>query len=131
MKDKTEFAVQCIDGEITSDQVHELKESLDKDFSHIVGIAISDTFCSKRSVLELVKVKGIDLLPDNFEAAHIMTSENVAPNKRFFSWFKPATTNGDEIVIRFRDPDFVARYNLQVQVLLTNNPEKTSDVLFA
>lgn len=128
---KDNFIVQCIDGQINSDQVHELRESLDQDFSHIVGIAISDTFCSKRSILEQIKVKGIDLLPDSFEAVHVMSSLNVAPNKRFFSWFKPMSTNGDEIVIRFRDPDFANRYNLQVQVLLTNNPEKIADVLFA
>ncbi|HBS88092.1 MAG: hypothetical protein A2W91_05545 [Bacteroidetes bacterium GWF2_38_335] len=129
-KVKPKFIIQCIDLLITSDQVHELRDELDKDYSHIVGIAISDIYCSKLSVLEVVKVKGLELLPEGFEAAHVMSSLAVEPNKRFFSWFKPMPVSGDEMVIRFRDPEYIKNYNLQVQVLLTNNPEETINVLF-
>lgn len=128
---ESDFIIQCLDGEITSIKTTELKDSLDKDYSHIVGIAISDVHCSDKSILEIVKVKGLELLPENFEASHLLSSKSVAPNKRFFSWFKPMPVSGDEITIRFRDPDFANPYNLQVQLLLTNNPKETRNVLFA
>lgn len=127
---QTSFIIQCIDKEITSDQIHELKEELDKDYKYVVGIAISDVNASKNSVLELVKIKGMDVLPEKFEAAHVMSAPAVAPNKRFFSWFRPVQVAGDEMVIRFRDPDWNKNYNLQVQVLLTNNPVEIVNVLF-
>lgn len=127
---QTDFIIQCIDKEIASDQIHEIKEELDKDYKHVIGIAISDVNCGRNSILEQVKIKGTDVLPEKFEAAHLMSSGNVAPNKRFFSWFKPVPVNGDEMVIRFRDPDWNKVYNLQVQVLLTNNPKELVDVLF-
>lgn len=127
---QTNFIIQCIDKEITSDQVHEIKEELDKDYKNVVGIAISDVNCGRNSVLEQVKIKGTDVLPEKFESAHLMSSGSVAPNKRFFSWFKPVQVLGDEMVIRFRDPDWNKAYNLQVQVLLTNNPQEIVDVLF-
>ncbi|MFH2143037.1 MAG: hypothetical protein ABIJ97_11475 [Bacteroidota bacterium] len=125
-----DFIIQCIDKLITSDQIHELKDELDKDYKYIVGIAISDVFCSRNAIFEIIKVKGIDLLPEKFEAVHIMSSVNVQPNNRFFSWFKPMKISGDEMVVRFRDPDYVKDYNLQLQVLLTNNPDILNNVLF-
>lgn len=128
---KTDFIIQCIDKEITSDQIFELKEELDKDYKYVVGIAISDVNISKNAILEQVKIKGMDVLPEKFEAAHLVSSGGVAPNKRFFSWFKPVQVSGDEMVIRFRDPDWNKNYNLQVQVLLTNNLEEIVNVLFA
>lgn len=121
---KHDFIVQTIDAEINSDQVHELKDSLDKDYSFLIGIAISDIKASKNSILEQVKVKGIDLLPDNFEAIHVMSSNNVEPNKRFYCLFNSVEIKGDDIVVRFIDPDWAERYNLQVHLLLANNPEK-------
>lgn len=127
---KSDFIVQCLDVLITNDQVHEIKEELDKDYKFLAGIAISNVNCSRESILEIVKIKGQDLLPEDFEAAHVMSSENVAPNKRFFSWFKPVQVSGDEMVIRFRDPAYIKNYNLQVQVLLTNNLEEVFNVLF-
>ena len=131
MTEKVDFIIQCIDGEITSPKTFELKDSLDKDYKYIVGIAISDVHCSDKSILEIVKVKGMELLPENFEVSHLLSSKSVAPNKRFFSWFKPMEVSGDEMIIKFRDPDFANPYNLQIQVLLTNNPKQARDVLFA
>ena len=131
MEEKADFIIQCLDGEITSAKAFELKDSLDKDYKYIVGIAISDVHCSDKSVLEIVKIKGMELLPENFEVSHLLSSKSVAPNKRFFSWFKPMEVSGDDITIKFRDPDFADPYNLQVQILLTNNPKQTRDVLFA
>jgi hypothetical protein len=128
---KTSFIIQCIDKVIVNDKVHELKEELDKDYKYLVGIAISNANAGENSVLEQVKVKGADVLPEQFEAANLMCSDSVAPNKRFFSWFKPIQVSGDEMIIRFRDPDWAANYNLQVQVLLTNNLEEIVNVLFA
>ncbi|HNQ68824.1 MAG TPA: hypothetical protein PKN32_10625 [Bacteroidales bacterium] len=128
---KTSFIIQCIDKEISSNKVHELKEELDKDYKYVVGIAISNVNASENSILEQVKIKGMDVLPEKFEAAHIMSSGAVAPNKRFFSWFKPVPVSGDELIIRFYDPDWAISYNLQVQILLTNNLEEIINVLFA
>jgi|GEM_PF-6980717 len=128
---KTSFIIQCIDKEISSNKVHELKEELDKDYKYVVGIAISNVNASENSILERVKIKGMDVLPEKFEAAHIMSSGAVAPNKRFFSWFKPVPVSGDELIIRFYDPDWAISYNLQVQILLTNNLEEIINVLFA
>jgi len=126
-----DFIIQCLDASIEADKVYELKDELDKDYKYLVGIAITDSKCSATSVLEVVKVKGRDVLPEDFQVDHIRSSVAVAPNKRFFSWFKPVPVSGDEIVIRFRDPDWASSYNLQIQLLLTNNPEKVCDVLFA
>ena len=128
---KTEFIIQTIDLQITSSDVHEIKDNLDSDYSHLVGISISDVFCSDKSILELVKVKGRDLLPDKFEAIHIMSSKHIAPNKRFYTLFEPVETNGDEIVVRFSDTDFHSNYNLQVHLLLTNNPENINRAIFS
>jgi len=120
---KNEFIIQCIDMQITSANTHELKEQLDNDYSHLVGISISDTYCSTKAVLEQVKVKGADILPSDFEAVHIMTSRNVEPNKRFYTLFEAVETQGDEIVVRFKDSLYSSNYNLQIHLLLTNNPE--------
>ena len=128
---KTSFIIQCIDKVIVNDKVHELKEELDKDFKYLVGIAISNTNASEKSILEQVKIKGMDVLPERFEASHVMSSGSVAPNKRFFSWFKPVPVSGDEMTIKFYDPSWSSNYNLQVQLLLTNNPEEIINVLFA
>jgi hypothetical protein len=132
MNDKNmDFIVQSLEHEIDSDEIIEFKETLDYGFKYLIGIAISDVHCPDTAILEVVKVKGMDILPEKFEAAHLMSSKNVAPNKRFFSWFKPVQISGDEMVIRFRDPDYAANYVLQVQVLLCNNPEIIQNVLFA
>ena len=120
---KQEFTIQTIDMQISSSDIHEVKENLDNDYSHLVGISISDIFCSDKSILELIKVKGVDLLPDKFEAIHIMSSKHIAPNKRFYTLFEAVETNGDEIVIKFSDPDYSDVYNLQIHLLLSNKPE--------
>jgi hypothetical protein len=126
---KLDFIIQNIDKLITSADVHEIKENIDPDYSFLIGISISDVFCSAKSILDQVKIKGTELIPEKFEAVNIMSSSSVQPNKRFFSLFKPVKTSGDEIVIKFHDPDWAANYNLQIQVLLANNPEKLIDVL--
>ena len=120
---KTEFIIQCIDMQITSANTHELKEQLDNDYSHLVGISISDTFCSTKAVLEQVKVKGAEILPSDFEAVHIMTSRNVEPNKRFYTLFEAVETRGDDITVRFKDSLYSGDYKLQIHLLLTNNPD--------
>ncbi|PLX10623.1 MAG: hypothetical protein C0594_04700 [Marinilabiliales bacterium] len=125
-----DFIVQCIDKEIVSDQVHELKDNLDPDYKFVVGIALSDVNCSPASILEQLKVKGIEILPENFEAVHIMSSKAVQPNKRFYAWFKPIQVAGDELVVKFRDPDWSKVYKLQFQLLLTNNPNGLTSALF-
>lgn len=127
---KKEFIVQTMDKIITSVNMHELKEQLDSDYSHLVGIAISDAHCSQKAILNLVKVKGIDLLPENFELAHILTSSNVEPNSKFYAMFEPISTSGDEIVVRFTDSEYSSDYNLQIHLLLTNNPENINRVAF-
>ena len=123
---KNEFIIQCIDMPISSANTHELRQQLDNDYSHLVGISISDTYCSAKAVLEQVKVKGADILPDNFEAVHIMTSRNVEPNKRFYTLFEAVDTQGDDITLRFKDSMYSSDYNLQIHLLLTNNPENIS-----
>jgi hypothetical protein len=126
---KTEFIVQCLDKQIESVEVHELKDKLDADYSHLVGIAVSDSHCSAEAILEQLKVKGIDILPEKFEIAHIMSSTNVEPNARFYTLFEPVETRGDDIVIRFSDPDWREAYNLQIHLLLTNQPENIKRVV--
>ena len=128
--EKQEFIVQTLDKTITSRKMHEIKEHLDSDFSHLVGIAISDIRCSSKSVINQMKVKGIDILPENFEASHIITSANVEPNNRFYTMFEPVTTSGDEITIRFTDENYHSDYNLQIHLLLTNKPEKIRRAVF-
>ena len=129
--EKADFIIQAIDADILSNETHILKDSLDQEYSHIIGISISNIFCSERSILEQVKVKGVEILPENFEAVHIMSSNNVQPNKRFFTWFNPVAISGDEIVIKFNDPWFSdVGYRLQVNLLLANNPKEVLDALF-
>lgn len=126
-----DFIIQLLDKEITSAETHELKASMDKDYKYIVGIAISDTYCSQKSILESVKIKSKDLLPEKTEAVIIMSSINVAPNKRFFALFKAVEISGEELVIKFADPDWRNNYNLQIHVLLTNNPKSLYNVLYS
>ncbi len=128
--EKADFIIQAIDAEITSNETHVLKDSLDQDYSHLVGISISNVFCSEKAILEQVKVKGIDVLPEDFEAIHLMTSSSVEPNKRFFSWFSPVEISGDDIVIKFKDSEYADSYKFQVNLLLANNHKKVLDVLF-
>ncbi len=128
--EKADFIIQAIDAEITSNETHVLKDSLDQDYSHLVGISISNVFCSEKAILEQVKVKGIDVLPEDFEAIHLMTSSSVEPNKRFFSWFSPVEISGDDIVIKFKDSEYADSYKFQVNLLLANNPKEVLDVLF-
>ena len=128
---KTEFIVQTLDKTITSDKMHELREHLDSDFSHLVGIAISDIRCSPKAILNLVKVKGIDILPEDFEVAHIITSANVEPNNRFYTMFEPVVINGDEITVKFIDYNYRSDYNLQIHLLLTNQPENIKRANFS
>ena len=128
---KTEFIVQTLDKTITSDKMHELREHLDSDFSHLVGIAISDIRCSPKAILNLVKVKGIEILPEDFELAHIITSANVEPNSRFYTMFEPISTSGDEITVKFTDSTFHSNYNLQIHLLLTNQPENIKRANFS
>ena len=127
---KTEFIVQTMDKVITSARMLELKEQLDSDYKYLVGIAISDAHCSPKAVLNLIKIKGIDLLPENFEVAHILTSSNVEPNSKFYTMFEPVSTNGDDMVVRFTDAEWSADYNLQIHLLLTNNPEEVKRGVF-
>ena len=128
---KTEFIVQTMDKVITSVKMHELKEQLDSDYSHLVGIAISDTHCSPKAVLNLIKIKGIELLPENFEVAHILTSRNVEPNSKFYTMFEPVSINGDDMMLRFTDSLWRTDYNLQIHLLLTNNPENINRACFS
>ena len=128
---KTNFIIQCIENDITSSKVHELKAELDKDYKYVVGISISSVNASNKAIVEQVKIKGMDVLPEKFEAVHLMSTGSVAPNKRFFSWFKPVAVSGDEMLIRFSDNGWISDYKLQVQVLLTNNLEEIVNVLFA
>ena len=127
---KTEFIVQTLDKTITSDKMHELREHLDSDFSHLVGIAISDVRCSPKAILNLVKVKGIEILPEDFEVAHILTSSNVEPNSKFYTMFEPVSTSGDEITVRFTDSEYNNDYNLQIHLLLSNKPENINRAAF-
>lgn len=131
MNKQLEFIVQCIDGQITSDKVHEIKDKLDADYSHLVGISISDVHCSPEAILDQVKIKGIDLLPEKFEVAHILCTNSVDPNARFYTLFEPVETRGDDIVIRFTDPKYTEDYNLQIHLLLTNTLDKVHRVVLA
>ena len=126
-----DFIIQLLDKEITSVELHEIKASLDNDYKYIVGIAISDTYCSRKSILEAVKLKGKDLLPEKMEAVIVMSSINVAPNQRFFALFKPIEISGEELTIKFIDPAWNNKYNLQIHVLLTNNPKSLYNVLYS
>ena len=127
----TEFIVQTMDKQITSAKMHELKEQLDSDYKYLVGIAISDIRCSPKAVLNLIKIKGIDLLPEDFEVAHILTSNNVEPNSKFYTMFEPVSTRGDEVSVRFTDSEWRADYNLQIHLLLTNQPENINRAAFS
>ena len=126
-----EFIVQTMDKQITSAKMHELKEQLDSDYKYLVGIAISDIRCSPKAILNLVKVKGIDILPEDFEVAHIITSANVEPNNRFYTMFESVSTSGDEITVRFTDISYHSDYNLQIHLLLTNQPESLKRANFS
>ena len=128
---KTEFIVQTLDKIITSDQMHELREHLDSDYKYLVGIAISNIRCSSKAILNHIKVKGIELLPEDFEVAHIITSTNVEPNNRFYTMFEPISTSGDEITIKFTDVAYHSDYNLQIHLLLTNQPENIKRANFS
>lgn len=124
-----DIKIQLLEKEITSIKSVEIKEALDKDYKHLVGIAIADELCSVKALIETAKVKGVEFLPENFEAANIISSKAVEPNKRFFMLFNVVDINGDDLIIHFSDPGFAANYNLKIQVLLTNHPEDIRNAL--
>ena len=128
---KTEFIIQTLDKTIKSDKMHELKEHLDSDYRYLVGIAISDAQCSPYAFINLLKLKGVDILPEDFEVAHIITSSHVEPNNRFYTMFEPVSSNGDEITLRFTDINYRKDYNLQVHLLLTNQVENIKRANFS
>jgi len=128
---KTEFIVQTLDKIISSNKMHELREHLDSDYKYLVGIAISDAHCSPKAIINLLKLKGIDILPEDFEVAHIITSAHVEPNNRFYTMFESISSNGDEITLRFTDLEYRNDYNLQVHLLLTNQVENIKRANFS
>jgi hypothetical protein len=127
----TDFTIQCVDGLITSNAMHELKDKLDADYKYLAGMAISDVHCSKEAILNQIKIKGIDLLPEDFEVAHIISSEHIAPNERFYTLFEPVEIRADEIVIKFTDSKYAEDYNLQIHLLLTNQKDHIQRVVLA
>lgn len=128
---KEEFKIQCIDEMISSKDSYLIKEELDKDYKYLVGISISDVKSTKDAILQQIKLKGNDILPENFNAIHLVSSVNVEPNKRFFAWFSPIQIAGDEISIKYIDQYFTENYNLQINLLLCDNPIKLQNALFS
>lgn len=122
--------IQMFDTDITSVETHQIKGALDKDYKYLVGISISDVFCSDRAILESIRVKGKEVLPEGMEAIHLKASKSVAPNKRFFALFQSIEISGEDLEIKFRDNQMSEPYTLQVYVLLTNNPKGLYDVLY-
>jgi hypothetical protein len=125
---ETDIKIQLVEAEINSGKTIEIKEALDKDYKYLVGLAIPDGVCSDKSTLS-AKVKGVEFLPTDFEAVNIISSKSVEPNKRFFTLFNAVEINGDNLIINFTDLLFRSRYDLKIQVLLTNNLKEIKDVL--
>jgi len=122
-----DIKIQLVEKEIVSNQTHEIKEALDKDYRYMVGIAIADGIGSGRAVIETAKVKGVEFLPEGFEAVNITASKAVQPNRRFFTLFNAVEVSGDDLVVLFRDLGFTNNYVLKIQVLLTNNPQEVKN----
>ena len=128
MKD---IKIQLLEKEITAPNTEEIKEAMDKDYKYLVGIAIADGTVSNKAIIESAKVKGVEFLPEDFEARNIIASNSVEPNKRFFMLFDPVEIKGDDLVIHFIDAGVTNPYDLKIQVLLTNNPQEVRDALIS
>ena len=126
---ETDITIQLLEKKITSNSSVEIRDALDKDYKYLVGLAIVDGVCSGTSLIEIAKVKGVEFLPENFEAVNIVASKHVEPNKRFFSLFNPVQIRGDDLIINFIDTEFDTDYTLKIQALLTNHPKEIKDVL--
>ncbi len=125
---ETDIKIQLVEIEINSSRSIEIKEALDKDYKFLVGLAIIDGVCSDKSTIS-AKVKGVEFLPTDFEAVNIISSKSVEPNRRFFTLFNAVEINGDNLIINFTDTENSSRYDLKIQVLLTNNLKEIKDVL--
>ncbi|MDD2636394.1 MAG: hypothetical protein PHW82_12960 [Bacteroidales bacterium] len=127
---KPDIKIQMIEQHINSSKSIELKDALDKDYKYLIGIAIADGVCSDKSIIETAKIKGMEFLPEDFEAVNIIASKSVCPNKRFFCLFNPIEIKGDDLTITFNDPKYAADYVLKIQVLLTNDLSDASELFF-
>jgi len=128
---KPDIKIQMLEQVIDSNKSFEIKEALDKDYKYLIGIAITDGVCSDKSIIESARIKGMEFLPEDFEAVNIIASKSVCPNKRFFCLFNSIEIKGDDLSITFIDPGFAANYNLKIQVLITNDLEDARELFFS
>ncbi len=127
---KPDIKIQLIEKEIDSNKSIDLKEALDKDYKYMIGIAIADSVCSDKSILESSRIKGMEFLPEDFEVVNVIANKSVCPNKRFFCLFNPIEIKGDDLNITFIDPGYAANYILKIQVLLTNDLSDARELFF-
>ena len=127
---KPDIKIQLIEQLIDSNKSFDLKDALDKDYQYMIGIAIADGVCSDKSIIETAKIKGMEFLPEDFEAVNLIANKSVCPNKRFFCLFNPIEIKGDDLTITFSDSGFAANYVLKIQVLLTNDLNDARELFF-
>ena len=128
---KPDIKIQLIEQLIDSNKSFDLKDALDKDYKYMIGISISDGVCSDKSIIETAKIKGMEFLPEDFEAVNLIANKSVCPNKRFFCLFNPIEIKGDDLSITFNDPGYAADYTLKIQVLLTNDLSDARELFFS
>lgn len=125
---KTDFVIQLVKLNVKQ-EITEVKESLDGDYKYLIGITIPDRKFSVDATLESIKIKGNEFLPEGLELSALISSRSVEPNKRFFTLFKPIEIKGDDIVLKIREPKLKDSFDINIQLLLSNNPEEMKDVL--
>jgi len=128
---KPDIKIQMLEKLIDSNNSIDIKEALDKDYKYMIGIAITDGICTDKAILESSRIKGMEFLPEDFEAVNLIANKSVCPNKRFFCLFNPIEIKGDDLSITFKDPGYAGNYTMKIQLLLTNDLNDARELFFS
>lgn len=89
-----------------------------------VQIVCPDADALTESYFKQFTIDNNEIVPENFEAGLINSSNNVDPEKRFFSDFDHANANGKDIKIQYIDGGNAAAYpyTATIYLRLENGP---------
>ena len=111
--------IQLLESEITTrGSLVRLSDELDRNYAHLVGIAMLDTI-SPSHEFRSSTIEGREVFPKNFEVAFLQSSHHVSPKDRFFPLREQAGGNRIEIEFQDRSPEVsFSPYTLKIYLLL-------------
>ncbi len=108
--------IQILEKQVTApNQTIKLSDELDKDYSHITGVAMLWTN-GKRNIIRSSSIDTIELFPKNFEASFLQSNTYVNPNDRFFNIMREA--DGNKIELEILEGGFQGSYPFDFKIYL-------------